>query len=117
VEGFLKIELSLEADERQLAQGGDIVVSSIVRYEFLVGPIDRNEIRFVLSFFARAPIIFDEILAGQAAELFNQTGRARKRKTDTMVAATALAFGEQIATGNVQDFQHFEPFGLKSIEI
>jgi predicted nucleic acid-binding protein len=103
--------------EQQLAQGEEIVASSIVWYEFLVGPIDRNEIAFVLSFLAKAPITFDGILAEHAANLFNQTGRARKRKTDTMIAATALAFGGRIATGNVQDFQHFEPFGLKSIEI
>jgi predicted nucleic acid-binding protein len=103
--------------EQQLAQGEDIVVSSIVWYEFLVGPTDQNEIAFVLSFLAKAPITFDEILAEQAAKLFNQTGQARTRKTDTMIAATALAFGGRIATGNVQDFQNFVPFGLKSIEI
>ena len=103
--------------EQQLAQGAEIVVSSIVWYEFLVGPIDQNEIAFVLGFFATVPIIFDETLAGQAAKLFNQTGRTRKRKTDTMIAATALAFGGRIATGNVQDFRCFDPFGLVSIEI
>ena len=103
--------------EQQLAQGEEIVVCSIVWYEFLVGPINQNEIAFVLSFLARAPITIDEPLAQQAAKLFNQTGRARKRKTDTMIAATALAFGGRIATGNAQDFQCFDPFGLKSVEI
>ncbi len=103
--------------EQQLAQGEEIVVSAIVWYEFLVGPIDQNEIAFVLGFLAATPIVFDEILAEQAANLFNQTGRTRKRKTDTMIAATALAFDGQIATGNVQDFSCFAPFGLKSIEV
>ncbi len=103
--------------ERQLALGEEIVVSSIVWYEFLVGPIDRNDIAFVLSFLASAPIAFDEPLAKQAAELFNQTGRTRKRKTDTMVAATALSFRGKMATGNVQDFQYFTAFGLEVVEI
>lgn len=110
-------ELVLDFVENQLALGEEIVVSSIVWYEFLVGPIDRDEIAFVLGFFAKAPIAFDENLADQAARLFNRTGRARKRKTDSMIAATALAFGGRIATGNMQDFQNFESFGLTSIEI
>jgi predicted nucleic acid-binding protein len=103
--------------EQQLAEGVDIVVSSIVWYEFLVGPIEKSEIAFVLSFLATAPIMFDETLAVQSAKLFNETGRVRKRKTDTMIAATALAFGARIVTGNVQDFQCFESFGLESVEI
>jgi predicted nucleic acid-binding protein len=103
--------------EQQLAGGEEIVVSSIVWYEFLVGPIDQNEVAFVLSILAKAPITFDEPLAKQAANLFNQTGRARKRKTDTMIAATALAHGGRLATGNVHDFQCFDSFGLKSVEI
>ena len=103
--------------EQQLARGEEIVVSSLVWYEFLVGPIDRNEIAFVLRFLAKAPITFDEPLARQAAKLFNRTGRTRKRKIDTMIAATALVFGGRIATGNLQDFQCFDPFGLVSVEI
>lgn len=103
--------------EQQLAQGEEIVVSFIVWYEFLVGPIDQNDIDFILGFLAVGPILFDKTIAEQSAKLFNQTGRSRKRKTDAMIAATALASGGRIATGNVQDFGCFAPFGLVPIQI
>lgn len=101
----------------KLAQGEEIVVSSIVWYEFLVGPINQSEITFVLSFLARPPIAFDETLAGQTTKLFGEIGRVRTQKTSSMIAATALAYGGGIATGSVQDFQDFVAFGLELIKV
>ncbi|MDB4279184.1 hypothetical protein N9880_01105, partial [bacterium] len=64
-----------------------------------------------------APIEFDAIHAQKAASLFNETGRARKRKTGTMIAATAILQGGRLATRNIEGFRCFEPHGLELIEV
>ncbi|MDA7862361.1 type II toxin-antitoxin system VapC family toxin [Akkermansiaceae bacterium] len=92
-------------------------VSSVTWYEFLVGPVRFHQVKDMQLVLNSAPIEFDAIHAQKAASLFNETGRARKRKTDTMIAATAILQGGRLATRNIEDFRCFEPHGLELIEV
>ena len=97
--------------------GEEFCVSSITWYEFLVGPVLSHQIQDIEIILDSAPIPFDTTLAEKSAKYFNKTGRARKRKTDTMIAATAILHGGKLATRNIVDFKLFEPLGLTLIEV
>lgn len=92
-------------------------VSSVTWYEFLAGPVKKSKIAWIESILNTTPIPFDTSLAEKSATLFNKTGRARKRKTDTMIATTAILNGGTLATRNIADFKLFEPHGLTLIEV
>ena len=92
-------------------------VSSVTWYEFVTGPVEASQIELVEIILDSEPIAFDTHLAKQAAKYFNATGRARKRKVDTMIAATALLHGGKLATRNTKDFKLFEPLGLTLIKV
>lgn len=97
--------------------GEEFRVSSIAWYEFLIGPVHPSQIRDMELILNSAPIPFTAKLASQAAKYFNLTGRSRKRKTDTLIATTALMNGGILATRNVEDFEVFEPLGLELIKV
>ncbi len=48
-----------------------------------------------------------------AGQLFQAPGVKRAQRLDTMIAATAILEGAELATVNVSDFAPFIPFGLK----
>jgi predicted nucleic acid-binding protein len=56
---------------------------------------------------------FDEAAASLAGELFHLTGSRRRTRLDTMIAATAILSGAELATTNPADFEPFVPHGLK----
>lgn len=58
-------------------------------------------------------IPFDEAAASLAGELFHLTGSKRRTRLDTMIAATAILSGAELATTNPADFEPFVPHGLK----
>lgn len=102
---------------RMAMAGEEFRVSSIAWYEFLIGPVHPHQIRDMEFILNSAPIPFDAELASQAAKYFNLTGRSRKRKTDTMIATTALLHGGTLATRNVEDFSAFESLGLELVKV
>lgn len=102
---------------RQISAGAKFHVSSITWYEFLAGPVTLLKITKIQQLINSTPIAFDTHLAEHAAKYFNATGRARKRKTDTMIAATAILHGGKLATRNTEDFKLFEPLGLTLIKV
>ena len=101
----------------QIEAGETFCVSSITWYEFLVGPVLPQQIKDIELILDSTPIPFGTKLAKESALRFNATGRSRKRKTDTMIATTALLHGGRFATRNIQDFQAFEALGLELIEV
>jgi predicted nucleic acid-binding protein len=58
-------------------------------------------------------IPFDEAAAVLAVRLFCQTGNRRRNRLDTMIAASAILAGAELATMNPADFEPFAPHGLK----
>ncbi len=45
-------------------------------------------------------------------KLFHLTGSKRRTRLDTMIAATAILSGAELATTNPADFEPFVPHGL-----
>ena len=102
---------------RQVKLHQEFRVSGITWYEFLSGPVGKSKIAWIESILNSKPIPFDARLAETSAGFFNKTGRARKRKIDTMIATTAILHGGKLATRNISDFEGFQSLGLALIEV
>ncbi len=95
-------------------QGKIFCVSAIVWYEFLCGPITTEQ-EAAIKLLLHEIVPFDNAIATTAAHLFNQIGRKRQLRVDTMIAATAISRNIPLATNNTDDFKDFVPFGLHLI--
>lgn len=111
---MVKINDAHHATASRLATGSDtLFASSIAWMEFSSRPV-QPAIAMALQGMLRGGIIpFDENSASLAGELFHLTGSKRRTRIDTMIAATAILTGAQLATANPQDFTPFLPHGLK----
>ena len=89
-------------------------VSAIVWYEFLCGPITTEQ-KAAIKLLLQEIVPFDNAIAQTAAHLFNQIGRKRQLRVDSMIAATAISRNIPLATNNTDDFKDFVPFGLHLI--
>jgi len=87
-------------------------MTSIAWTEFLCGPLKPGDL-VLAEQIVTVRIDYSEQDARRAAEFFNATGRRRGTLVDCMIAASARERGAAFATMNVQDFQHFEDFGLR----
>ena len=96
-----------------LSEGHLFTTSTISWYEFLCGPVTEKEITLIQALLGSRISSFNENHASAASRLFNQIGRPRKLRIDTMIAAVALVEGYQLATSNLRDFERFHPYGLK----
>jgi predicted nucleic acid-binding protein len=56
---------------------------------------------------------FDEACADLAGKLYHLTGSKRRTRLDSMIAASAILAGAELATVNSGDFTSFVPHGLK----
>ncbi len=98
---------------QRIANGEAAEVCAVVWYEFLIGPVEPAEVHLAHAFI-RGRILATEAGDAQlAAALFNDTGRRRTLKTDTLIAATAIRAGAEFLTLNVDDFQPFTASGLR----
>lgn len=95
--------------------GEVLCAASIVWYEFACGPIDAEGLRLGRALLAGGVLAFDEAHAAVAAQLFNATGRLRRLRVDSIVAAAALVSGARLATDNKRDFLPFVKHGLKLV--
>ena len=98
---------------QSIADGAPAAVSSIVWYEFLIGPISEQEIRLAHAFLRGVIIDIDGADAQLAAELYNNAGRKRRLKTDALIAACAIRAGARLLTLNLEDFAPFQAMGLQ----
>jgi predicted nucleic acid-binding protein len=73
-------------------------------------PILRSAIVAILT---GGILPFDEATAALAGQLYHRTGSKRRTRMDTMIAATAILAGAELATVNAEDFEPFVPHGLK----
>jgi predicted nucleic acid-binding protein len=91
----------------------EIEISGLAWYEFCRGPRAPEQEAVARSFFESEGIIaFDEELAVKAAELFRQLGSPRRRAFDVAIAATAIARGARLLTGNTRDYTGIDGLSL-----
>jgi predicted nucleic acid-binding protein len=88
-------------------------VSSLAWWEFVCGPVSADGALMVRRLLPGGILPFDEVHSHEAARLFNAVGRARRFKFDSLIAATAILAGAELATVNREDFEPFVPHGLK----
>lgn len=96
-----------------LAAGESFAASAIAWTEFLNGPVTPLAVSRAEVVLESRIISFGRAEAVLAAELFNQTGRARGSRFDCLIAATAILAQAEVATVNQSDFKVFISHGLK----
>jgi predicted nucleic acid-binding protein len=97
----------------RIAAGEQAGISAVVWYEFLIGPVADDEVALARAFVRGNIVALETEDAGLAATLYNQAGRRRSLKTDTLIAAVAMRAGAELLTVNTDDFLPLVPLGLK----
>ena len=98
---------------RVLEGAGPFACSSVAWTEFNSKPLPLILNDATRGLLTGGIIPFDEATAVLAGELYHLTGSKRRTRLDTMIAATAILAGAQLATVDPDDFQAFLPHGLK----
>jgi predicted nucleic acid-binding protein len=98
---------------QRIADGEPAAISSVVWYEFLIGPVSAEEIRLARAFVRGNIVEVGAEDARLAAELYNAAGRKRTLKTDALIAACAIRASAQLLTLNQDDFRPFTGMGLQ----
>jgi predicted nucleic acid-binding protein len=93
--------------------GEAVSVCAVVWYEFLNGPLAKNEAYLARAFVQGriVPVVEDD--AALAATLFNAAGRRRTLKTDALIAAVAIRARAEFVTVNRVDYEPFVVQGLR----
>lgn len=97
----------------RIVAGEACAACTVVWYEFLIGPVDSNEVRLAHAFIRGAVVAVEAADARLAAGLFNDAGRRRTLKTDALIAACAIRAGAEFLTLNVEAFEPFVGHGLR----
>jgi predicted nucleic acid-binding protein len=87
--------------------------SAIAWMEFHAYPVSPCVSRSLRGILQGGVIPFEQEIAALAGELIRATRAKRRTRMDTMIAATAIHTGAELATVNPEDFMPFVPFGLK----
>ena len=91
--------------------------ASVAWTEFLSKPIPPVRLSAITAMLGARVIPFAKPEAELAAQLFQIAGVKRAQRMDTMIAATAILSGAELATVNTQDFALFVPYGLKLLPL
>ncbi len=97
---------------QRIARGEPVATSSLAWFEYLCGPVDDVERQLVYAAIGGHIVVVDDATAERAAALFNLAGRKRSVRTDSLIAATALLAGAELATYNAGDFSPFVEHGV-----
>lgn len=90
---------------RAIASGEQVVLATIVLYEWLRGPRRAEELLAQEGLFpSRSAILFGPEEAAKAAELYRTVRAPRGREFDLAIAACALCWGAQLWAANIKDF-------------
>jgi len=87
--------------------------SAVAWMEFRSKPVHPIDIAALKAALAVGIIPLDESAADLAGDLYGLTGSKRSTRLDTMIAATAILAGAELATVNREDFEPFVTHGLK----
>jgi len=98
---------------QRVVEGEAAAASSVVWYEFLIGPLEDRESGLAHAFLQGRVVSAEEGDAELAAHLFNAIGRTRALKTDALIAAIAIRADAEFVTLNHQDFLPFIDHGLR----
>jgi len=98
--------------KRVLEEIAPIGCSSVAWMELHSRPVHRRDTAALKTILHGGIFPFDEAAASLAGELFSLTGSNRRTRLDTMIAATAILAGAELATVNADDFAAFVPHGL-----
>lgn len=102
---------------RVIAQPAPCGCTSVAWMEFHSRPVHPQDDAALQSILRAGIHPFDEPSAKLAGELFFLAGSKRRTRLDSMIAATAILAGAQLATVNPADFQPFVPHGLKLLPL
>ncbi len=98
---------------RVLSGPGPFAASAVAWMEFSSQPLPPLLWEASRNLLTGGILPFDESVAVLAGRLFYLTGSKRRTRLDTIIAATAILAGAELATVNPDDFQPFVPHGLK----
>ena len=98
---------------RLLAAGDSFAVSAVAWTEFRSFLIPDQQLLALDRLLGGGVLAYERNHAELAGELFRRTNAKRKNRLDTMIAATAILAGSELATANQADFKSFVSFGLK----
>lgn len=102
---------------RIISGPGPFGTSSVAWMEFLSRPVHPRDSFALKSLLNGGVAFFDETTATLAGELYHLTGSKRRTRLDTMIAATAINAGAELATVNEDDFAAFVPHGLRLVHL
>jgi len=97
---------------QRISRGEPVATSSLAWFEYVCGPVDDAEQQLVRAAIGGHIVTVDDAMAERAAALFNLAGRKRSLRTDSLIAATAMLAGAELATYNADDFAPFIEYGL-----
>lgn len=92
---------------------GPFGCSAVAWAEFHSKPSHPNDAAILRAILAGGIAPFDAADAELAGRLYHLTGASRRTRLDTMIAATAILAGSELATLNPEDFAPFVPHGLR----
>lgn len=102
---------------QRIGQGELVAISSLAWFEYACGPVAESEKELVRAAIGGHILEVDESVAERAAALFNLGGRRRGLRTDSLIAATAMLAGAELATYNAADFASFTAYGLRLLAL
>jgi len=106
-------DLHHPAARRVLSGPGPFAASAVAWMEFASVPLPSLALEAARHLLTAGIVPFGEEAALLAGQLFYETGASRRTRLDTMIAATAILAGAELATVNAEDFRPFVPHGLK----
>ncbi len=108
-----KSDVHHPAAARVIGGPGPFGCSSVAWMELHSKPVHPRDTAALKSLLNAGISPLDEACATLAAEMYHRTGSKRRTRLDTIIAATAILTGAELATVNAGDFGPFVPHGLK----
>lgn len=102
---------------RLLALPGPFAASAVAWTEYQSRPLTTALSMGVRHMLQGGIFPFDESAAVLAGQLLHLTKAKRAQRLDTMIAASAILAGAELATVNPADFTPFVPHGLKLLNL
>ena len=102
---------------QRIGKGESVATSSLAWFEYVCGPLAESEQNLVRAVIGAQILDVDEAVAERAAALFNHAGRKRSLRTDSLIAATAILAGAELASYNAGDFAPFTAHGLRLLRL